>query len=105
VTANAGYVLTQSLAIIVPGGGVSKTPRLLPSDPAGRAIVRAMSLAIATDVHPLNNLRVLDYEVAIGQSQRRSTCGIATGSARASRRSKSSCVSILAVAGIVSEMA
>jgi maleylacetoacetate isomerase len=68
---DAGYVLTQSLAIIeYLEEAYPKTPRLLPSDPAARAIVRAMSLAIACDVHPLNNLRVLDYlKSAIGQSQ------------------------------------
>jgi maleylacetoacetate isomerase len=68
---DAGYVLTQSLAIIeYLEEAYPKTLRLLPSDPAARAIVRAMSLAIACDVHPLNNLRVLDYlKSAIGQSQ------------------------------------
>jgi maleylacetoacetate isomerase len=36
-------------------------PALLPSTPADRARVRALTLAIACDVHPLNNLRVLNY--------------------------------------------
>lgn len=36
-----------------------ETPRLLPDDPKGRARVRALSQAIACDIHPLNNLRVL----------------------------------------------
>jgi maleylacetoacetate isomerase len=68
---DAGHVLTQSLAIIeYLEEAYPQTPRLLPPDPLGRAIVRAMSLAIACDVHPLNNLRVLDYlKSAIGQSQ------------------------------------
>ncbi len=68
---DAGHVFTQSLAIIeYLEEAYPETPRLLPSDPAGRAIVRAMSLAIACDVHPLNNLRVLDYlRSVIGQSQ------------------------------------
>jgi maleylacetoacetate isomerase len=68
---DAGHVLTQSLAIIeYLEEAYPKTPRLLPPDPLSRAIVRAMSLAIACDVHPLNNLRVLDYlKSAIGQSQ------------------------------------
>ena len=33
----------------------------LPADPAGRARVRALSYMIACEVHPLNNLRVLQY--------------------------------------------
>src|SRR4051812_16557142 len=36
-------------------------PPLLPADRGDAAIVRAMALAIACDVHPLNNLRVLKY--------------------------------------------
>lgn len=35
------------------------TLRLLPDDAKGRARVRAISQAIACDIHPLNNLRVL----------------------------------------------
>ena len=56
-----GRILAQSLAII---GYLEETrpdPPLLPSDPADRAHVRAMALAIACDIHPLNNLRVLKY--------------------------------------------
>ena len=34
---------------------------LLPSDPAGKARVRSLAHMIALDVHPINNLRVLDY--------------------------------------------
>ena len=34
-------------------------PPLLPSDSAGRAVVRAMAAIIACDIHPINNLRVL----------------------------------------------
>jgi len=33
----------------------------LPADPIGRARVRAIALSIACDIHPLNNLRVLNY--------------------------------------------
>ena len=36
-------------------------PPLLPKDPAERAIVRAMALAIAWEIHPLQNLKVLNY--------------------------------------------
>jgi len=56
-------VLTQSLAIIeyleetAPGQGSA----LLPADALGRARVRALAQAVACDIHPLNNLRVLRY--------------------------------------------
>jgi maleylacetoacetate isomerase len=54
-------VLTQSLAIIEYLDEEFPTPPLLPSEPIARAHVRAMALAIACDIHPLNNLRVLNY--------------------------------------------
>lgn len=56
-----GQVLTQSLAIIEYLDEVHPAPPLLPSDPAGRARVRSLACAIACEVHPLNNLRVLDH--------------------------------------------
>jgi maleylacetoacetate isomerase len=54
-------LLTQSLAIIEYLDAVRPVPRLIPADPAMAANVRAVSLAIACDIHPLNNLRVLTY--------------------------------------------
>ena len=54
-----GTVLTQSLAIIEWLDEQWPTPPLLPGDPIGRAIVRAMAQIVACDIHPLNNLRVL----------------------------------------------
>ncbi len=56
----SGDVLTQSLAIIEYLDEVHPSPRLLPDDPVGRARVRAIAQAIALDVHPIGNLRVLD---------------------------------------------
>ncbi len=56
-----GAVLTQSAAIIEYLDEVVPEPPLLPKDPVARARVRAMSQAITCDVHPLNNLRVLQY--------------------------------------------
>ncbi len=53
--------LNQSLAIIEYLDEVHPTPPLLPTEPLGRARVRAAALAIACDIHPLNNLRVLKY--------------------------------------------
>jgi maleylacetoacetate isomerase len=56
-----GDVLAQSLAIVEYLDETHPEPPLLPSDPLGRARVRAMAQAIACDIHPLNNLRVLNY--------------------------------------------
>jgi maleylacetoacetate isomerase len=56
-----GAVLSQTLAIIEYLNETHPTPAFLPSDPLARAQVRSMSLAIACDIHPLNNLRVLNY--------------------------------------------
>ncbi len=58
-----GAILTQSLAIMEYLDETHPTPPLLPSDPLGRARVRALAQTIACDVHPLNNLRVLRYLV------------------------------------------
>lgn len=56
-----GTVLTQSLGIIDYLDQVFPSPRLIPADPVRAAKVRAVALAIACDIHPLNNLRVLTY--------------------------------------------
>jgi maleylacetoacetate isomerase len=56
-----GTLLTQSLAIIEYLDTRSATPRLIPDDPVTAAKVRAVALAIACEIHPLNNLRVLNY--------------------------------------------
>jgi len=58
---DGGDVLTQSLAIIEWLDEMHPQPPLLPADADGRARVRAIALAIACDIHPLNNLRVLQY--------------------------------------------
>lgn len=65
-----GNRLTQSLAIIDYLESTRPEPPLLPRDPGDVAHVRAMTLAIACDIHPLNNLRVLKYlKDESGQSQ------------------------------------
>ena len=56
-----GAVLTQSLAIIEYLEETRPEPPLLPRTPVERARVRALALAIACDIHPLNNTRVLQY--------------------------------------------
>jgi maleylacetoacetate isomerase len=58
---NGGVRIAQSLAILEYLDEVFPVPALLPGDPAQRAQVRALALHIACDIHPLNNLRVLQY--------------------------------------------
>ena len=53
--------LTQSLAIIEFLEEEHPLPPLLPQDAGKRAWVRAFAQAIACDIHPLNNTRVLKY--------------------------------------------
>lgn len=57
------HVLTQSLAILEYIEECFPDPPLLPGDAPGRARVRALALAVACDIHPLNNLRVLKFLV------------------------------------------
>jgi len=54
-----GHILSQSLAIIEYLEEINPTPSLFPQNPLGRAQVRSLALLIACDIHPLNNLRVL----------------------------------------------
>ncbi len=56
-----GAVLTQSVAIIEYLDELYPNPPLLPAQPLERARVRAITQAIASDIHPLDNLRVLRY--------------------------------------------
>ena len=56
-----GLRLTQSVAIVDYLDSVYPMPPLLPFEPEDRAHVKAMALLIACDIHPLNNLRVLNY--------------------------------------------
>jgi maleylpyruvate isomerase len=54
-----GAALTQSLALLEYLEERFPAPPLLPTDMLARAHVREIALAIACDIHPLNNLRVL----------------------------------------------
>ncbi|MEK1908137.1 MAG: maleylacetoacetate isomerase [Pseudomonas sp.] len=58
---NGGVRIAQSLAILEYLDEVFPVPALLPAEPEQRAQVRALALHIACDIHPLNNLRVLQY--------------------------------------------
>lgn len=54
-----GTVLTQSMAILDYIDATWPTPRLIPTDAKERAKVMAAAHSIAMDIHPVNNLRVL----------------------------------------------
>jgi len=56
-----GKVLTQSLAIVEYLDETVPSPPFLPRSPAERARVRSLAQAIACDIHPIDNLRVLRY--------------------------------------------
>jgi len=62
--------LTQSLAIIEWLEERHPTPPLLPKDAFARARVRSLAYLVACEIHPLNNLRVLQHlKRALAQSQ------------------------------------
>jgi maleylacetoacetate isomerase len=58
---DGGQVISQSLAIIEYLEEKYPQPPLLPADPVGRAKVRSMAMLVACEMHPLNNLRVLNF--------------------------------------------
>jgi maleylacetoacetate isomerase/maleylpyruvate isomerase len=59
-----GKILIQSLAIIEYLDETHPAPPLLPGTAADRARIRAIAQTIACDIHPINNLRVLQYLTA-----------------------------------------
>lgn len=61
-----GRVLTQSLAIMDYLDERWPEPALLPSDLCARARVRAAAQIIACDIHPVQNLKILDRVRALG---------------------------------------
>ncbi len=66
----AGKRLTQSLAIIEYLEEAHPLPPLLPKDPLGRARVRSLSMLISSEIHPVNNLRVLQHlKRTLGQGE------------------------------------
>jgi maleylacetoacetate isomerase len=58
---DGGPALTQSIAILEYLDETHPSPPLLPNDARERARVRGIALSIACDIHPLDNLRVLQY--------------------------------------------
>jgi len=64
-----GTALTQSLAIVEWLDETHPEPPLLPRDALGRARVRGMALAIAAEIHAVQNLKVLNRIKALGQGQ------------------------------------
>ena len=58
-----GVALSQSMAIIEYLDETHPSPPLLPAEPLARAQVRALAQMVACEMHPPNNLRVLNYLV------------------------------------------
>lgn len=73
VLADGERVIRQSLAIIEYLDELHPAPPLLPSSSRDRARVRALAQTVACDIHPLNNLRVMQYlerELGADEAQR-----------------------------------
>lgn len=68
-TQEGDVVLSNSLAIIEYLDEVFPEPALLPEDARGRGRVRQICQAIASDIHPLQNLRVLQMAARIGDEE------------------------------------
>ena len=67
---DGGNLLVQSLAIIEYLDETRPQTPLLPKDPLARARVRSLSMLIACEIHPLNNLRVLQHlKRSLGQNE------------------------------------
>lgn len=70
---DSGEVISQSGAILDWLENQYPDPALLPTDPVARASVIAATLVIGADIHPLNNLRVLNYlqtELGVSDTQK-----------------------------------
>jgi maleylacetoacetate isomerase/maleylpyruvate isomerase len=64
-----GRTLTQSLAILEWLDETTPEPPLLPADPFDRAVVRSMAQIVASDIHPVNNLRILRALTDLGVAE------------------------------------
>jgi maleylacetoacetate isomerase len=96
-----GHVLTQSLAIIEYLEELHPQPPLLGRSPLERAHIRALALDIACEIHPLNNVRVLNYlqdEMGLDEEQKMrwyrhwTETGLATVEARLAHTAGQFCV-------------
>jgi maleylpyruvate isomerase len=88
----SGAVITQSLAIIEWLDELHPEPPLLPKDPLRRAHVRGFALAVACDIHPLQNLKVLARLRQLGSPEDEVT----GWAAWANREGLSACESLIA---------
>src|SRR2546421_55175 len=89
---DAGTVLTQSLAIIEWLDESYPASPLLPDDPLRRAKVRAFAMALACDVHPVQNLKVLARLRQLGLPEEKVT----EWAAWANREGLSACETLIA---------
>ncbi len=89
-----GAVLTQSLAIIEWLDETFPDPPLRPGDAAQRARILAFALAIACDIHPVQNLKVLNRLRHLGQDE----AGVQDWAAWVNREGLAAC-EVLAKAG------
>ena len=69
VPVDGDTILTQSLAIIEYLEELQPQPPLVPKEALARARVRSLSQLVASEIHPLNNLRVLQHLKRLGQTQ------------------------------------
>ncbi len=68
-----GVTLSQSLAILEYLDETRPRPPILPADAAARARVRQLAQVVACDIHPINNLKVLNYltgELGVSEAAR-----------------------------------
>lgn len=67
---DGGRLLTQSLAILEYLEETHPVPALLPKDPFARARVRSLAMLVVCEIHPINNLRVLQHlKRSLGQDE------------------------------------
>jgi maleylacetoacetate isomerase len=62
VLVHGATVIRQSIAILEYLEEIAEdSPKLLPAGAVERARVRSLALLVACDIHPLNNLRIMQY--------------------------------------------
>jgi maleylpyruvate isomerase len=73
-----GEIFTQSLAICEYLDEICPHPPILPAEPIQRARVRAFALVIACDIHPVQNLKILQRLRALGHTEEQVTAWAAS---------------------------